>query len=88
MPGRMGGKRKSRQEGRMGGRITRLLQQSNRDNQIENKASPARLMGVKQNQKQSHRLHHQRSGRLHVDAMSLTSDEGSSSPMSFLGKER
>ncbi len=26
------GKRKSRQEGRMGGRITRLLQQSNRDN--------------------------------------------------------
>ncbi len=32
MPGRMGGKRKSRQEGRMGGRITRLLQQSNRDN--------------------------------------------------------
>jgi hypothetical protein len=32
MPGRMWGKRKSRQEGRMGGRITRLLQQSNRDN--------------------------------------------------------
>jgi hypothetical protein len=32
MPGRMGGKRKSRQEGRMGGWITRLLQQSNRDN--------------------------------------------------------
>ena len=32
MPGRMGGKRKSRQEGRMGGSITRLLQQSNRDN--------------------------------------------------------
>ena len=32
MPGRMGGKRKSRQEGRTGGRITRLLQQSNRDN--------------------------------------------------------
>jgi hypothetical protein len=32
MPGRMGEERKSRQEGRMGGRITRLLQQSNRDN--------------------------------------------------------
>ncbi len=72
----------------MGERISRLLQESNRDNQIENKASPARLMGVKQNQKQSHRLHQPQSGRLHVDAMSLTSDEESSSPMSFLGKER
>ncbi len=40
-------------------------------------ASPARLMGVKQSQKQSHRLHHPQSGRLHVDAMSLTSGEGS-----------
>jgi len=33
-------------------------------------------------------LHHPRSGRLHVAAMSLTGDEGSSGPMSFLGKER
>jgi hypothetical protein len=32
MPGRMGGEGKSRQEGRMGGLMTRLLQQSNRDN--------------------------------------------------------
>jgi hypothetical protein len=40
----------------MGGQITRLLQQSNGDNEIENKASPARLMGVKQNKKQSHRF--------------------------------
>jgi hypothetical protein len=45
-------------------------------------------MGVKQNQKKFHRLHHPRSGRLHVAAMSLTGDEGSSSPMSFLGKEK
>ncbi len=45
-------------------------------------------MGVKQNKKQSHHLHHPQSGRLHVAAMSLTGDEGSSSPMSFLGKER
>jgi hypothetical protein len=53
---------------------------------LKNKASPARLMGVKQNKKQSHRLHHPQSGRLHVAAMSLTGDEGSSGPMSFLGK--
>jgi hypothetical protein len=45
-------------------------------------------MGVKQNRKQSHRLLHPQSGILHVAAMSLTGDEGSSSPMSFLGKER
>ena len=64
-------------------RITRLLQQSNRDNQIENKASPARLMGVKQNKKQSHHLHHPQSGRLHVAAMSLTGDEGSSKSNEF-----
>jgi len=33
MPGHMGGEEnESRQEGRMGGQITRLLQQSNRDN--------------------------------------------------------
>jgi hypothetical protein len=44
-------------------------------------------MGVKQNKKQSHRLHHPRSGRLHVAAMSLTGDEGASGPMSFLGKK-
>ncbi len=49
MPGRTEGKEnESRQEGRMGEWITRLLQQSNRDNYIESKASPARLMGVKQ----------------------------------------
>jgi len=42
-------------------------------------------MGVKQFKKQSHHLHHPRSGRLHVAAMSLTGDEGSSGPMSFLG---
>ena len=46
------------------------------------------LMMVKQNKKQSHRLNHPRSGRLHVAAMSLTGDERSSGPMSFLGKER
>jgi len=45
-------------------------------------------MGVKQNKKQSHHLHHPQSGRLHVAAMSLTGDERSSGPMSFLGKER
>jgi len=52
------------------------------------KASPARRMCVKQNQKQSHPLHHTRSGRLHVAAMSLTGDEGSSNSMSFLGREQ
>ena len=51
------------------------------------KASPARLMGVKQNQKQSHPLHHTQSGRLHVAAMSLTGDQGSSNSMSLLGRE-
>ena len=40
-------------------------------------------MGVKQNQKQSHRLHHPQSGRLHVAAMSLTGDEGSSKSNEF-----
>ena len=54
----------------------------------ETKASPARLMSIKQNQKHSHRLHHPWSGRLHVNAMSLTGGEGSSNPMSFLGRER
>jgi hypothetical protein len=46
------------------------------------------LMGVKQNQKQSHCLHHSQSGRCHVAAMSLTGDKESSNPMSFLGRER
>ncbi len=53
----------------------------------EPKAIPAHLMGVKQNQKQSHPLHHAQSGRLHVAAMSLTGDQGSSNSMSLLGRE-
>jgi len=40
-------------------------------------------MGVKQKQKQSHRLHHPQSGRLHVAAMSLTGDERSSKSNEF-----
>jgi len=45
-------------------------------------------MGVKQNQKQSHRLHHSQSGRFHVAAMSLTGDEGSSKSNEFSRQEK
>jgi len=40
-------------------------------------------MGVKQKQKQYHRLHHPQSGRLHVAAMNQTGDEGSSKSNEF-----
>ena len=49
----------------------------------DKKAIPAHLMGVKQKQKQSHCLHPTQSVRLHVAAMSLTGDEGSSKSNEF-----
>ena len=85
MPGRMGGEEKVKARGEDAEGESR---DCSPDNSTENKASPARPMGIKQNKKQSHRLHHPRSDRLHAAAMSLTGDEGSSGPMSFLGKER
>jgi hypothetical protein len=60
-----------------------------RDNKTDTKVNPAHQMDVKQNQKLLHCFHHPGSAvRLHMDAMSLTGDKGSSrSPMRFLGRE-
>jgi hypothetical protein len=80
MPGHTEGKEnKSRQEGMMGGgRQDCSINKNYRDSMNESKAVPAHRIGVKQNQKMHHCLHHHRSGRLHVDAMSLIGIEGSS----------
>jgi hypothetical protein len=74
--------------GRGEGRVEYVTAPALRDNKAETKANMARLMGIKQNQKQSYGLHHPQSGILHVAAISLTGDEGSSNPISFLGRER
>ena len=81
-----GGGREQAKVGREEGRVKYETAPTLRDKkQTESKASPACLMDVKHNQKQSNRLHHPQPGSLHVAAMILTGDEGSSSPMSLLG---